>query len=635
MYGEAAQAEAVLDEVSILQAALQEVQRKRGIGPIPGGGSGVYPGGSIGGSPAQDAFREPMRYANGPEVAAVPGYNVDLAAYGAQLKAWVDMQVDARLNMMVPQFLDAELGALQRAYQRTDSDIDLVKNAHTKLYSAVECLSEDFEKMKVQSEALAAVEKVVLMVEELKQSTALRDRDPQISEFRNLHDGLRRSHETSAAELRATIDELRRAHDGLHSDFRSRLDGYDSLHGRHDAALEDIRKILGDADMRHRGLLDTHDRLSSQYGNMDSGLAELHAGMAELRRSQNALQESHHSGFADSHRRHAEAEDRLIELGRLHGDFHDRLKQKGGNVKDVEDALITLRDEVASLAKIVQDQDQGNARLERKLSSWQADISNDLAKELKAIDDVQREEARKIRDLQSMQQEVARELEKLPDMEVYKRELRDAIIQDTRHLKSEAAAIAALDEQLWLTDQRLGQRIDQLAHSHRESITVVERRIGNMLKPRENLSPRSQGVDTVRITASSPKSNYVVDVPVTEERDSREVLRLRRPLVNSAVVEKTEEVAVVSRNIRVDGKGRVTEAIGTNVSGSPAARAEALDAQEKPNSTRSSLYASRLLRPLRETSPGSPSEKRLDDVEEETQRISYKTTLPGHYRLER
>jgi len=365
---------------------------------------------------------------------------------------------------------------------------------------------------------------------------------------------------------------------------------------------------------------------------MDSGLAELHAGMAELRRSQNALQESHHSGFADLHRRHAEAEDRLIELGRLH-------ERKGGNIKDVEDALITLRDEVASLAKIVQDQDQGNARLEKKLSSWQADISNDLAKELKAIDDMQREEARKTRDLQSMQQEVARELEKLPDMEVYKRELRDAIIQDTRHLKSEAAAIAALDEQLWLTDQRLGQRIDQLAHSHRESITVVERRIGSMLsdrlKPRENLSPRSQGVDTVRITASSPKSNYVVDVPVNEERDSREVLRLRRPLVNSAVVEKTEEVAVVSRNIRVDGKGRVTEAIGTSVSGSPAARAEALDAQEKPNSTRSSLYASRLLRPLREASPGSPSENRLDDVEEETQRISYKTKLPEHYRLER
>ncbi|CAK0875828.1 unnamed protein product, partial [Prorocentrum cordatum] len=32
-------------------------------------------------------------------------------------------------------------------------------------------------------------------------------------------------------------------------------------------------------------------------------------------------------------------------------------------------------------------------------------------------------------------------------------------------IRNEAAAVAALDEQLWLTDQRLGQRIDQLTHA--------------------------------------------------------------------------------------------------------------------------------------------------------------------------
>merc|ERR1712087_665493 len=33
-------------------------------------------------------------------------------------------------------------------------------------------------------------------------------------------------------------------------------------------------------------------------------------------------------------------------------------------------------------------------------------------------------------------------------------------------IRNEAAAVAALDEQLWLTDQRLGSRIDELMHVH-------------------------------------------------------------------------------------------------------------------------------------------------------------------------
>merc|ERR1719424_101022 len=44
--------------------------------------------------------------------------------------------------------------------------------------------------------------------------------------------------------------------------------------------------------------------------------------------------------------------------------------------------------------------------------------------------------------------------------------------------RSEAAAVAALDEQLWLTDQRLGQRLDELARAHAQS-------------PRPNPAPRS------------------------------------------------------------------------------------------------------------------------------------------------
>eukprot|EP00927_Polykrikos_kofoidii_P040430 TRINITY_DN34566_c0_g1_i1.p1 TRINITY_DN34566_c0_g1~~TRINITY_DN34566_c0_g1_i1.p1 ORF type:complete len:640 (-),score=136.59 TRINITY_DN34566_c0_g1_i1:72-1991(-) len=49
--------------------------------------------------------------------------------------------------------------------------------------------------------------------------------------------------------------------------------------------------------------------------------------------------------------------------------------------------------------------------------------------------------------------------------------------ETTASFRSEAAAVAALDEQLWLTDQRLGQRIDEVAHLHlRQHVAITERR---------------------------------------------------------------------------------------------------------------------------------------------------------------
>merc|ERR1711896_65641 len=40
-------------------------------------------------------------------------------------------------------------------------------------------------------------------------------------------------------------------------------------------------------------------------------------------------------------------------------------------------------------------------------------------------------------------------------------------------LKSEQYTIAAIDEQLWLTDQRLGQRIDEIAHAQERTAVLV------------------------------------------------------------------------------------------------------------------------------------------------------------------
>merc|ERR1719163_1172820 len=41
-------------------------------------------------------------------------------------------------------------------------------------------------------------------------------------------------------------------------------------------------------------------------------------------------------------------------------------------------------------------------------------------------------------------------------------------------LKSEQSMIAQIDEQLWQTDQRLGQRIDELAHAQEKMAVLVQ-----------------------------------------------------------------------------------------------------------------------------------------------------------------
>lgn len=67
--------------------------------------------------------------------------------------------------------------------------------------------------------------------------------------------------------------------------------------------------------------------------------------------------------------------------------------------------------------------------------------------------------------------------------------------ETTAAFRSEAAAVAALDEQIWLTDQRLGQRIDELLHLHvreRERDVAIERRISAMRPPHMEAKPGSR-----------------------------------------------------------------------------------------------------------------------------------------------
>ena len=62
-------------------------------------------------------------------------------------------------------------------------------------------------------------------------------------------------------------------------------------------------------------------------------------------------------------------------------------------------------------------------------------------------------------------------------------------------LNRESAAIAALDEQLWITDQRLGQRIDEL-HRAGERPKQRQQLLSSLLE--ETAEPISEAADLAR-----------------------------------------------------------------------------------------------------------------------------------------
>jgi len=152
-------------------------------------------------------------------------------------------------------------------------------------------------------------------------------------------------------------------------------------------------------------------------------------------------------------------------------------------MQDLEDKLVTLRadvklevsEELRALRAEALPTDQGSVDIEQRLTArvqaeFEAAGSELLALAATKVDieNSRRELQRAVQDSQSSLKEELIALQK--------RLVAELRAETTAAFRSESASVAALDEQLWLTDQRLGQRIDELAHAHAD--TVVQRRNG-------------------------------------------------------------------------------------------------------------------------------------------------------------
>lgn len=156
-------AEKAIDDVALLEAALREAMGRK---------NAALSGTPVG-SPSKDfssvrSYRAPIQQEYGA-----------LASYSVQLKAWIDMQVDQRLNMVFRGALDSELSLLQQdvvsalnGVSKLEGDINVLKGTQTKLCAVVERISEELSQTTASVSALQQIATKPVDMDSLKDAQA-------------------------------------------------------------------------------------------------------------------------------------------------------------------------------------------------------------------------------------------------------------------------------------------------------------------------------------------------------------------------------------------------------------------------------------------------------------------------------
>lgn len=234
------------------------------------------------------------------------------------------------------------------------------------------------------------------------------------------------------------------------------------------ASRQESRAALDSLAQMERLMLTADDSTRRETAEVQqetlATVSDLMRTVDELKR---ASDQDHREEIMEMRRLHAEHEAAFGEIQRLQADHR----------KEIE-LLMDTRQEVRDFEGWVADNEQ-------KLANWRAELVQDLGAEIQLVDAAWKDQALQKHELSG----VARQAD-LEDMqclfEKANRRLGDDLLAHQQRLiselrsetnmafKSEAASVTALDEQMWLTDQRLGQRIDKVDQQTRECTASAE-----------------------------------------------------------------------------------------------------------------------------------------------------------------
>lgn len=462
-------AEAVVDEVALLEAALREAAERHRAGAILTNSSE----GSL----------------------ELKDFDVAVATYGVQLRAWIDLQVDARLQAGLQSIIEAEVTSRQdvafalTVAHRVDFEMKAMAETQASLLSVVEGVSEELSQLKASAycqsttEALAIVENaradVLGAAEELK--CKMHHQGQSNGEaVRELYD-LRRGSEDHnvVADLQCLRTELFGALGDLKRQIQSQ-----SLHDETAKEMQVSHKAITNHDalagqlqmLRHEVLGAVED-----VKNQAHGQGHRHGKIVEDIEGLRKWQEDHHSVIGDL--RYLQKESQC---------HRDVLSKRERQVDDLMRQVHQLEVSQTALQRDVQSEDRALKGLQDDLSILThsfAEQTSRLEARVDAIFNEFREGGSSLglNSLLESRVEVAAQALR-NELKVWKEHTIEDLLGHAQKLtaelrvetsaarKSDASALAALDEQLWLTDQRLGQRIDELAHLHLRHRTVIAER---------------------------------------------------------------------------------------------------------------------------------------------------------------
>eukprot|EP00435_Cladocopium_sp_Y103_P052005 s435_g16.t1 len=108
----------------------------------------------------EEALQQTVARAEGPDLAKMLAsakfHDSAVTTYGIQLRAWVDMQVDARLGQLLPNFLEGQFETFRSEYvaaqevasTRLEGELQAVADAQAKLLQVVDSMSRELARLK-------------------------------------------------------------------------------------------------------------------------------------------------------------------------------------------------------------------------------------------------------------------------------------------------------------------------------------------------------------------------------------------------------------------------------------------------------------------------------------------------------
>lgn len=377
-------AEAVADEAAILEAMLQEALETKKRRMV--------------------AMEED--FSQNEDIAGYNHFDGAVANYAKQLRAWVDLQVEAHLNEALPDLMREELA---NVHQESDAFRELVSGELTDAHQHSEDAIEIVQRLKAEVESVEdAHARMVSVVQGMSEELA------------NLN--------VVVTAFQTQVD-MRPEEKETHTLARI---------AQHDEDLASLQGIVAELQEIPAASMETR----REVGELIPAVQVLERRLCELR----GVTDSHSSKLADT-------EHELSKAAALYLDLETRVE--------------ALRKDVEAAAS--------HKTLETRL--------RDSRQELRTqIDESEVQVSEKLTTLQQ------KHLAKLR-------------AETNAALKNVAAAVTHLDEQLWRTDQRLGQRIDNMMHMQlrgaMEHGNVVRHKLVDLISPRTERSAAADASDKI------------------------------------------------------------------------------------------------------------------------------------------